>query len=240
MIPAAPERGRRGGRHRTPRLRTLATAVRRAPVARSAAPALGLALLLPLSGAQAPTGPVTTGAPPAAMSAAMAAVAVAADARPVTGPAVGTDAVAPSPVRVRIPALGLVSDLERLGLGPDGALLPPADFARAGWFTGSPVPGDVGPAVIAGHVDSFEGPAVFSGIRDLAPGDEVLVDLTDGTTVRFAVVAADRYPKDRFPTDVVYGPTPRAELRLITCGGEFDADRRSYRDNVVVSAVLVS
>ncbi len=235
MIPAAPERGRRGGRHRTPRLRTLATAVRRAPVARSAATALGLALLLPLSGAQAPIGPVTTGAPSVA-----SAVAVAAGAPPVTGPAVGTDAVAPSPVRVRIPALGLVSDLERLGLGPDGALLPPADFARAGWFTGSPVPGDVGPAVIAGHVDSFEGPAVFSGIRDLAPGDEVLVDLTDGTTVRFAVVAADRYPKDRFPTDVVYGPTPRAELRLITCGGEFDADRRSYRDNVVVSAVLVS
>jgi LPXTG-site transpeptidase (sortase) family protein len=116
--------------------------------------------------------------------------------------------------------------------------VPPEDFARAGWFTRGPVPGETGPAVIAGHVDSADGPAVFFRLAELEDGDDVLVDRADGTTVRFTVTSVDRYPKDEFPTEQVYGPTPRAELRLITCGGEFDADARSYRDNVVVSAVL--
>jgi len=92
--------------------------------------------------------------------------------------------------------------------------------------------------VIAGHVDSHKGPAVFFRLAELADGDEVFVDRADGTTARFPVTSVDRYPKDRFPTEQVYGPTTRAELRLITCGGEFDADARSYRDNVVVSAAL--
>jgi sortase (surface protein transpeptidase) len=92
--------------------------------------------------------------------------------------------------------------------------------------------------VLAGHVDSTDGPAVFFRLRELAPGDEVLVDRADGSTVRFEVRSVQRHPKDAFPTEQVYGPTPRAELRLITCGGEFDAGERSYRDNVVVTAVL--
>jgi sortase (surface protein transpeptidase) len=141
-----------------------------------------------------------------------------------------------APLRVRIPSIGVDSPLVRLGVDAAGALVPPADFARAGWFTASPLPGAVGPSVIAGHVDSRTGPAVFFRLRDLSPGDEILVDRADGTTARFTVYAADRYPKDEFPTDEVYGPTPRAELRLITCGGEFDHDQRSYRDNVVVYA----
>lgn len=145
--------------------------------------------------------------------------------------------LAVAPVGVRIPSIGVDTSLDRLGLDGAGALVPPADFARAGWFTGSPVPGDVGPAVIAGHVDSYEGPAVFFRLRELAAGDEVLVDLADGTTVRFTVTAAQTHPKDRFPTEDVYGPTQRVELRLITCGGDFDRERRSYDDNVVVSAV---
>jgi hypothetical protein len=144
---------------------------------------------------------------------------------------------ASAPVRVRMPSIGVDSPLVRLGVDGDGVLVPPEDFGRAGWFADGPVPGEVGPAVIAGHVDSYEGPAVFFRLRDLTVGDEVLVDLADGTTERFTVSGTDRYPKDRFPTDAVYGPTPRAELRLITCGGEFDSDRRSYRDNVVVFAV---
>jgi sortase (surface protein transpeptidase) len=143
-----------------------------------------------------------------------------------------------APVRVRIPSIGVDTRLLRLGVDGDGVLVPPADFARAGWFSGSPVPGDVGPSVIAGHLDSHDGPAVFFRLRDLAPGDEVLVDRADGTTARFTVTGADRYPKNAFPTEEVYGPTHRAELRLITCGGEFDRDNRSYRDNVVVTAVL--
>jgi hypothetical protein len=142
------------------------------------------------------------------------------------------------PVRVRVPGIGLDSPLDRLGVDAAGALETPADFARAGWFDGGPAPGDVGPAVLAGHVDSYEGPAVFWRLRELAAGDEVLVDREDGTTARFTVTRVERHPKDAFPTDEVYGPTPDAELRLITCGGEFDRSQRSYRDNVVVFAAL--
>ena len=142
------------------------------------------------------------------------------------------------PVRLRIPSIGVDTALVRLSVDAAGALVPPQDFGRAGWFPGSPVPGAVGPAVIAGHVDSYRGPAVFFRLRNLAPGDEVLVDRADGTRALFTVTGIDRYPKDAFPTQRVYGPTARPELRLITCGGDFDREARSYRDNVVVTAVL--
>lgn len=156
----------------------------------------------------------------------------------VAGP--GTTRSAAPPLRVRVPTIGVDSPLVGLGIDGTGALVPPADFGRAGWFTGGPVPGAVGPSVIAGHVDSRTGPAVFFRLDELETGDEVLVDRSDGTTARFTVTGADRFPKDRFPTQAVYGPTPHAELRLITCGGSFDRERRSYRDNVVVTARLVS
>ncbi|MDK3258342.1 class F sortase [Blastococcus capsensis] len=152
----------------------------------------------------------------------------------------GTVSTAAPPVRLRVPAIGVDSPLVELGIDGVGALVPPADFARAGWFAGGPAPGDVGPSVIAGHVDSRDGPAVFFRLDELVAGDEVLVDRADGTTARFTVTGADRFPKDRFPTQDVYGPTPRAELKLITCGGDFDRERRSYRDNVVVTTRLVS
>ena len=150
----------------------------------------------------------------------------------------GTERTAAAPVRVRVPAIGVDSGLLRLGTDAAGALVPPDDVTRAGWFADGAVPGDVGPAVVAGHVDSVDGPAVFSRLRELAPGHEVLVDRADGTTARFAVTGVGRYPKSDFPTEAVYGPTPRAELRLVTCGGEFDRSARSYLDNVVVTAVL--
>jgi Sortase domain len=140
------------------------------------------------------------------------------------------------PVRVRVPAIGVDSGLARLGVDASGALVPPADFTQVGWFAAGPAPGDVGPAVLAGHVDSRTGPAVFYRLREVAVGDEVLVDRGDGTTARFTVTAVGRYPKTAFPTAEVYGPTPDAELRLITCGGDFDRETRSYRDNVVVYA----
>ena len=143
-----------------------------------------------------------------------------------------------APTRVHVPSLGVDSSLALLDVDGSGVLTPPSDFDQAGWFTGGPAPGDVGPAVIAGHVDSRTGPAVFFRLHEIAVGDEVLVDRADGTTVRFAVTRVDRYAKDAFPTDEVYGPTPGAELRLITCGGEFDRARRSYLDNVVVYASM--
>ncbi len=137
-----------------------------------------------------------------------------------------------------IPAIGVdAGPAEDLGLLADGSLAAPADFDRVGWFAGGTVPGDRGPAVVAGHVDSVAGPAVFYRLRELQPGDEVVVDLSDGRSVTFRVTGSLQAPKDAFPTEEVYGPTPDAELRLITCGGEFDRSVRSYEDNTVVFAV---
>jgi hypothetical protein len=141
------------------------------------------------------------------------------------------------PVLVTVPAIGVRSSLVPLRLDRAGALVPPADFGQAGWYVGGPTPGDPGPAVIAGHVDSRAGPAIFFRLRDLRPGDTILVGRSDGRTARFRVAEVQRYPKNAFPTQRVYGPTPDRALRMITCGGSFDYARRSYRDNIVVYAV---
>jgi hypothetical protein len=93
--------------------------------------------------------------------------------------------------------------------------------------------------VIAGHIDSRRGPAVFFRLRELRPGQEITVARGDGSSVRFAVDGVARYPKQTFPTEAVFGPSPDPLLRLITCGGSFDRSQRSYRDNVVVTARLV-
>jgi hypothetical protein len=141
-----------------------------------------------------------------------------------------------APIRVQLPSLGVDSTLARLGVDPSGALVPPSDFDEAGWFAGGPAPGDVGPAVIAGHVDSRRGPAVFYDLRKLTRGDRIEV-VRGGRALAFTVVATAWYPKNSFPTDEVYGPTPDRQLRLITCGGVFDRSLRSYKDNLVVYAV---
>jgi Sortase domain len=142
------------------------------------------------------------------------------------------------PVRLAIPAIGVTTPLVRLGLEPGGVMQVPDDFGRAGWFTGGPAPGQVGPAVIAGHVDSRTGPAVFYRLRELRPGDAVLVERADGARLRFVVEQARSHPKAGFPTAAVFGPSPTAALRLITCAGRFDRERGSYRDNLVVFARL--
>ena len=141
-----------------------------------------------------------------------------------------------APDRVRIGTLGVDTPLEALRVGPDGELGTPRDFARAGWFADGTAPGDVGPAVIAGHVDSYRGPAVFHRLAELRPGDTVEVR-RGGVWTTFRVERTARYAKDRFPTGQVYGPTPDPQLRLVTCGGDFDRRLRSYEDNVVVYAV---
>ena len=143
------------------------------------------------------------------------------------------------PVRIRIPAIGVDSALIALGLAADGTLQVPVDGSVAGWFTGSPTPGERGPAVIAAHVDWNHAPGVFFHLRDLEPGAEVAVDRADGTTAQFEVLEVEQYPKDAFPTERVYGDIDYAGLRLITCGGSFDRAARSYRDNVVVYAGLI-
>jgi Sortase domain len=141
------------------------------------------------------------------------------------------------PTSLDIPAIGVRTPLVDLHLGAAGELVPPIDFGVAGWYAGGTAPGQPGPAVLAGHVDSVAGPAVFFRLSELRPGDAVLVHRADGSTLRYVVSATVRYPKARFPTDLVYAPVPDTELRLITCGGTFDRSVRSYRDDVVVSAV---
>jgi hypothetical protein len=140
------------------------------------------------------------------------------------------------PTRVRVPAIGVDSGLAVLGLDATGALVPPADFTQAGWYGGGPAPGDTGPAVLAGHLDARRGPAVFARLGELRPGDRVEV-WRGGQRLLFRVTGSLRTRKDRFPTAVVYGPTPGPELRLVTCGGDFDRRSGHYRDNVVVFAV---
>ncbi|MCM2424700.1 class F sortase [Streptomyces sp. RKAG337] len=153
------------------------------------------------------------------------------------GPPPGpSPAVAPRPSSLSIPAIQVRTALETLGLSPTGALQVPVRPERAGWFDGGPVPGQVGPAVVVGHVDSVDGPAVFARLSSLRPGDVITVGLGDGGSVRFRVTAVRRFAKDRFPTAEVYGPQPDAQLRLITCGGAFDGHH--YPDDIVVFARL--
>jgi hypothetical protein len=142
------------------------------------------------------------------------------------------------PVRLTIPSIRVATPLVRLGRERDGSMQVPTDFARAGWFAEGLTPGEVGPAVIAGHVDSKTGPAVFYRLRELRPGDTVQVERADGARLRFVVEQARSFPKATFPTAEVFGPAPWAALRLVTCGGTFDRARGSYRDNLVVFARL--
>ena len=145
------------------------------------------------------------------------------------------------PVAVDIPSIDVhATTLMPLAVGPDGVLPPPSDYALAGWYTGGPNPGQLGPAVIAGHVDGPDGPAVFYRLGELLPGAEVDVARQDGTVARFTIDTVASYAKADFPTSLVYGnTTDRAEIRLITCGGVFDHSTGHYVDNVVAFGHLV-
>lgn len=144
-----------------------------------------------------------------------------------------------TPVRLRIAAIGVDSGLMELGLRADGSLeVPPSGFP-AGWYTGGPTPGELGPAVIAGHID-LKGPGVFYNLHNLKPGDQVIVTRVDGTKPAFRITKVAVYPKDQFPTELVYGNLDQAGLRLITCGGPFDSRSGHYEDNIVVFADLIA
>ena len=144
----------------------------------------------------------------------------------------------PVPVRIEIPSIGVASSLDRLGRAPDRTVEVPSRWEVAGWYAPGTRPGDPGSAVILGHVDSKRGPAVFFRLRELRRGDDITVTRADGSSVRFAVDRTEQYDKRRFPTDAVYYPTLAPELRLVTCGGEFDATAGHYRSNVIVFATL--
>ncbi len=148
-----------------------------------------------------------------------------------------------APVSLSIPAIGAHSTLLPLGQNRDGTVqVPPLGRdSRAGWYRYSPTPGQPGPAVILGHIDSAKyGPGIFFRLGALRPGETVTVTRADGTAAVFRVDRVAEYPKDHFPTLQVYGNIDHAGLRLITCGGRFDFSARSYEDNIVAYASLVS
>jgi sortase (surface protein transpeptidase) len=162
-----------------------------------------------------------------------------------TGPIVAPPtAAAPkpvaAPVSLTIPLIGVRTQLITLGLTSVGELQVPSSTAVAGWYTGSPRPGAIGSAIIVGHIDNTSGPGVFYRLVELTRGDKIYVKRADGTLVEFRVTSVQTYLKDRFPTEDVYGPVPDAELRLITCGGAFDAATGHYLSNIVVYATEVS
>jgi LPXTG-site transpeptidase (sortase) family protein len=143
-----------------------------------------------------------------------------------------------SPTRVVIPALNVDVPVTGLGQQADGAMQVPTDAKTVGWYTRAPTPGSLGPAILAGHVDYKKQPGTFNRLSDLKKGDHITVDRQDGSMAMFAVVQVQRYEKDKFPTEAVYGPINRAGLRLITCGGDFDSTKGHYKDNIVVYADL--
>jgi sortase (surface protein transpeptidase) len=156
----------------------------------------------------------------------------------------GTEPVVPAsdPTTLTIPAIGVRAPVGQVALAGDGTIeTPPLDQpALTAWYREGPTPGEPGSAVVLGHVDSRTGPVVFFRLRELKPGDRIEVIRKDGSTVVFAVDSVGSVPKSKFPTEQVYGDQQGAVLRLITCGGDFDSGRGSYRDNVIASATLVS
>lgn len=144
-----------------------------------------------------------------------------------------------TPIRLQIPAIGVDTELMELGLLPDGTLEVPPEGFPAGWYNGGPTPGELGPAIIAGHVD-WAGPAVFYNLHNLQPNDRVTVTRMDGSAAVFSVNLVQEFPKDAFPTALVYGDIGTAGLRLITCGGEFNRQTGHYLDNIIVFATFVA
>jgi Sortase domain len=189
---------------------------------------LALALLVPgCAAVPSATSGATAASPPPAEAAAE-------PGEPGPEPAVARGA---RPEAVVIPAIGVSAPLIRLGLQPDRRMEVPEDYSVAGWYTGGPRPGEPGPAVIVGHVDSKRGPAVFYRLGELRRGDVVVVRYPGRVEARFRVERTERHPKRDFPTGRVYGDTAGPALRLVTCGGSFDRSSGHYRDNVIVFAV---
>jgi LPXTG-site transpeptidase (sortase) family protein len=194
--------------------------------------AVGAAVAVALTGCGSAT-PTAPAAPRAA----------AASRTPVKDPAadqfksVRTYATVALPTRVRIPSIDLVTpSLQRLGRAADKSIALPTRPELAGWFNGGPRPGQPGPAVIIGHVDWDHSAAVFFRLREMKPGESVLVDRADGSTAEFKVTRVRQVAKSDFPTQDVYAPDLESSLRLITCGGQFDYSTHNYLDNVIVFA----
>jgi Sortase domain len=140
-----------------------------------------------------------------------------------------------APATITIPAIGVQAPIVGVGLQADGAMeLPDPD--QVGWYKRGPRPGAPGPAVLIGHVDDRTGPDVFYRLRQLRPGDEILIGQHGGATSRFLVGRLERHPKTALPTSRIWTGATRPLLRLITCGGSFDHSTGHYRENLIVYA----
>ena len=144
------------------------------------------------------------------------------------------------PSSITIPAIGVKAKLISLGLDSEGAMEVPTTGTVAGWFNGAPTPGEIGPAVIVGHVDWGGKIGVFYKLKNLKKGDLVKVLRSDGQQVTYSVTGIITVNKLKFPTELVYGDIDYAGLRLITCGGKFDTKLKRHLDNVIVFAKAVN
>jgi hypothetical protein len=156
-----------------------------------------------------------------------------------TGPA-ATAMARSVPTRIMIPSIGVSAPIMTVGLAADGTIgTPPlADSNLAAWYSGGPSPGEMGPAIIVGHVDGPHGESVFYQLGKLKPGETVQMSLADHKTAMFSIYSVEYYPKGKFPGDRVYGDYTRPGLRIITCGGAFLGGSTGYADNIVVYATL--
>jgi sortase (surface protein transpeptidase) len=159
-------------------------------------------------------------------------------ARPKRTRSARADLPASVPVAVRIPSIGVRSELISLGRNTDGSVQVPDSFQVAGWYDHSVTPGQVGPTVIVGHVDSKSGPGIFFRLGAMRPGDQVVVTRRDGRLVTYKITAVREYSKTAFPTIDVYGDTPVPTIRLVTCGGAFDSTTGHYLSNIVAYGQL--
>lgn len=143
------------------------------------------------------------------------------------------------PMHLRVPSINVDVDFTApLGLKPNKEVEVPKEYDKVGWYKYGPTPGELGPAVVFGHVDSVDGPAVFFSLGQLKPGDSIFIDREDGTTAEFEIVSFERVPQDTFPTQKVYGNIDHAGLRLVTCTGTYDKGELRYTHNLIVYAKL--
>lgn len=199
------------------------------PIAAATAPAVITSSVPSISSAPAATSPSPTSSP--------VATPVPVDLSNRVEPAVTRPAQA-SPTRLTVPSVGISTELETLGLLDDGSLATPVDTDLAGWYGGGVKPGAVGPAVIAGHVSWNGVKSVFFRLSEVAIGDQITVAQEDGAEVNFRVTRVEQHPKDEFPTLEVYGNTATPQLRLITCGGDFNDSSGHFYDNIIVFAEM--
>jgi len=143
------------------------------------------------------------------------------------------------PTHIRVPSVGIDADLVSTGLDQKGSIAMPNSVDIGALYNGSPTPGQLGPAIIAGHVDNYyQGDGAFFPLRNTQVGDLIYVDRADNTTAAFKVVDIKQVPQANFPSQEVFGNINYAGLRVITCGGAFNHQTYEYEDNIVVFAIL--